>query len=165
MPLLLLLQAVSCINLVNQHGSEGTLEKAMARESKRYTSSKSAALSYTAFDFHKQCGATNYGRWAAPAQVLSMVLATTCLLQRDRRLHGLVLRCAWCACRALVQTCAALCCTILSNFLLCCVVPCCVLQAVSPLAANHSRVQALWAVPHRHSAQQAAGAHHQECCA
>jgi hypothetical protein len=55
-------QAVSCINLVNQHGSEGTLEKAFAREAQRYSSSKSAALTYTAFDFHKECGATNYGR-------------------------------------------------------------------------------------------------------
>jgi hypothetical protein len=48
---------------VNQHGSEGLLEKAFAREAQRYSSSKSAALTYTAFDFHKECGATNYGRW------------------------------------------------------------------------------------------------------
>jgi hypothetical protein len=28
----------------------------------RYGSSKSGDLSYIAFDFHKECGATNYGR-------------------------------------------------------------------------------------------------------
>ncbi|GBF98164.1 hypothetical protein Rsub_10576 [Raphidocelis subcapitata] len=55
-------KAVSCVNLVNQHGSEGTLEKAFAKEAARYAADKNPALHYTAFDFHKECGATNYGR-------------------------------------------------------------------------------------------------------
>jgi len=59
-------QAVSCVNLVNQHGSEGTLEKGFAKEAKRYATSRSAALTYTPFDFHKECGATNYGRYTLP---------------------------------------------------------------------------------------------------
>lgn len=59
---LLLLQGVACINLVDHKKSEGLLEKAFAREAKHYASSRSAALTYTAFDFHKECGAKNYER-------------------------------------------------------------------------------------------------------
>ncbi|KAI8468529.1 MAG: SacI homology domain-containing protein [Monoraphidium minutum] len=55
-------KAVSCVNLVNQHGSEGALEAAFAKEAARYAAAKNPALHYTAFDFHKECGATNYGR-------------------------------------------------------------------------------------------------------
>jgi hypothetical protein len=56
------LQGVSCVNLVNQKGSEGLLEQAFAGQAKRYASSRSAALTYTAFDFHKELGAKNYAR-------------------------------------------------------------------------------------------------------
>eukprot|EP00879_Flechtneria_rotunda_P022256 GHRR01023482.1.p1 GENE.GHRR01023482.1~~GHRR01023482.1.p1 ORF type:complete len:442 (+),score=142.53 GHRR01023482.1:302-1627(+) len=55
-------KGICCVNLVNQHGSEGLLEKAFAKEARRYGSNKSAALAYTAFDFHKECGATSYAR-------------------------------------------------------------------------------------------------------
>jgi hypothetical protein len=55
-------QAATCIDLVNQHGSEGLLEKAFAKEAQRYASSKGAPLTYVAFDFHKECGAKNYDR-------------------------------------------------------------------------------------------------------
>ncbi|KAF6258005.1 SacI homology domain-containing protein [Scenedesmus sp. NREL 46B-D3] len=50
-------KGVSCVNLVNQKGSEGLLEAAFAGQAKRYASSRSAALTYTAFDFHKELGA------------------------------------------------------------------------------------------------------------
>jgi hypothetical protein len=56
------LQGVSSVNLVNQKGSEGLLEAAFAGQAKRYASSRSAALTYTAFDFHKELGAKNYAR-------------------------------------------------------------------------------------------------------
>lgn len=55
-------QGVSCVDLVNQTGSEGPLEAAFAGQAKRYASSRSAALTYTAFDFHKELGAANYAR-------------------------------------------------------------------------------------------------------
>ena len=60
--LLSVAQAVTCIDLVNQHGSEGQLEKAFAKEAQRYASSQGAPLTYVAFDFHKECGAKNYDR-------------------------------------------------------------------------------------------------------
>lgn len=55
-------KGVSCVDLVNQTGSEGLLEAAFAGQAKRYASSRSAALTYTAFDFHKELGAANYAR-------------------------------------------------------------------------------------------------------
>lgn len=55
-------QGVSCVDLVNQTGSEGLLEAAFAGQAKRYASSRSAALTYAAFDFHKELGAANYAR-------------------------------------------------------------------------------------------------------
>lgn len=57
-------QAVTCINLVNQHGSEGQLAERMGAEMARYAAEHGAPLRYVAFDFHKECGAKNYGRWA-----------------------------------------------------------------------------------------------------
>eukprot|EP00877_Chromochloris_zofingiensis_P011352 jgi/Chrzof1/6470/Cz18g12080.t1 len=56
--------AVTAINLVNQHGSEGQLERAFRKESKRYAAERQAPWHYVAFDFHKECGAANYGRLA-----------------------------------------------------------------------------------------------------
>jgi hypothetical protein len=47
------------VNLINQHGSEGVLEKAFAN------TVKSAALpnvSYEAFDFHKECPKLDWSR-------------------------------------------------------------------------------------------------------
>lgn len=39
---------------------------------RRYARAKNPALHYTAFDFHKQCGAANYGRWGAHARLSGM---------------------------------------------------------------------------------------------
>lgn len=63
-PTSVLAQAVTAINLVNQHGSEGQLERAFRKESKRYAAERQAPWHYVAFDFHKECGAANYGRLA-----------------------------------------------------------------------------------------------------
>lgn len=52
-------QDVVAVNLVNQHGSEGILAKAFQDEAKRFAES-SSGLRLVAFDFHKQCGASNY---------------------------------------------------------------------------------------------------------
>lgn len=67
-------QGISCVNLVNQKGSEGQLEAAFAAQAKRYASSRSAALTYTAFDFHKELGAANYARWGATSTSLLLAL-------------------------------------------------------------------------------------------
>ena len=47
------------MNLVNQHGSEGILAKAFQDEAEHFGES-SKGLRLVAFDFHKQCGASNY---------------------------------------------------------------------------------------------------------
>jgi hypothetical protein len=58
---------------VNQHGSEGQLEAAFGKEAGRYRGARGAPLSYTAFDFHKECGATNYGRWVAGVLLVGVI--------------------------------------------------------------------------------------------
>jgi len=59
-------RAVVAVNLVNQRGSEGRLAAAFKAEAERIRESAGAAgagrLRYVAFDFHHECGATNYGR-------------------------------------------------------------------------------------------------------
>jgi hypothetical protein len=45
---------------VNQHGSEGKLAAAFKAESDRFRRTHGDSLSYVAFDFHQECGAT---RW------------------------------------------------------------------------------------------------------
>lgn len=52
-------QDVVAVNLVNQHGSEGILAQAFQEEAQRFGQS-SRGLRLVAFDFHKQCGASNY---------------------------------------------------------------------------------------------------------
>jgi hypothetical protein len=55
--------AVTCVNLVNQHGSEGALEAEFRAQCARAVRAGGAkGLRYVAFDFHKECGATSYGR-------------------------------------------------------------------------------------------------------
>lgn len=53
------MQDVVAVNLVNQTGSEGILAKAFQDEAQRFGES-SRGLRLVAFDFHKQCGASNY---------------------------------------------------------------------------------------------------------
>jgi hypothetical protein len=62
--------AITCVNLVNQSGSEGALADQFGREVERHNGEAAAAkgdkascppLRYVAFDFHHECGATNYG--------------------------------------------------------------------------------------------------------
>jgi hypothetical protein len=72
---------------VNQHGSEGQLETAFGKEAARYKGARGAPLSYTAFDFHKECGAKNYERWVA--DILRYIL--TCVHGRDISFHNIVL--------------------------------------------------------------------------
>lgn len=52
-------QDVVAVNLVNQHGSEGILARAFQDEAQRFGQT-SSGLRLVAFDFHKQCGASNY---------------------------------------------------------------------------------------------------------
>lgn len=52
-------QDVVAVNLVNQHGSEGILAQAFQEEAQRFGQT-SRGLRLVAFDFHKQCGASNY---------------------------------------------------------------------------------------------------------
>lgn len=52
-------QDVVAVNLVNQHGSEGILAQAFQDEAQRFGQT-SRGLRLVAFDFHKQCGASNY---------------------------------------------------------------------------------------------------------
>jgi hypothetical protein len=47
------------INLINQHGSEGDLEKAFVETMKHLNE---PGLKYEAFDFHKQCGKDRWDR-------------------------------------------------------------------------------------------------------
>ena len=53
------MQDVVAVNLVNQHGSEGILARAFQDEAQRFGQT-SSGLRLVAFDFHKQCGASNY---------------------------------------------------------------------------------------------------------
>ena len=55
----LAMQDVVAVNLVNQHGSEGILAQAFQDEAQRFGQT-SRGLRLVAFDFHKQCGASNY---------------------------------------------------------------------------------------------------------
>ena len=55
----LVMQDVVAVNLVNQHGSEGILAQAFQDEAQRFGQT-SRGLRLVAFDFHKQCGASNY---------------------------------------------------------------------------------------------------------
>ena len=57
--LVALVQDVVAVNLVNQHGSEGVLAKAFQEEAQRFGQT-SSSLKLVAFDFHKQCGHSNY---------------------------------------------------------------------------------------------------------
>lgn len=52
-------QDVTAVNLINQHGSEGVLAKAFHEEALRFADN-SQGLRLVAFDFHKQCGASKY---------------------------------------------------------------------------------------------------------
>ena len=52
-------QDVTAVNLVNQHGSEGVLAKAFQEEAQRFAQT-SRGLRLVAFDFHQQCGASKY---------------------------------------------------------------------------------------------------------
>lgn len=59
--LLELYREVTAMNLANQHGSELRLGAAYAELSKRF-SAQHSGFRLVAFDFHKECGATNYAR-------------------------------------------------------------------------------------------------------
>lgn len=48
-----------CVNLINQHGSEGILESLFSEMVK---SMNNNLVSYEAFDFHKQCGVDKWDR-------------------------------------------------------------------------------------------------------
>lgn len=48
-----------CVNLINQHGAEGRLEKAFAQ---MIRVCNMPLVKYEAFDFHKQCGANRWDR-------------------------------------------------------------------------------------------------------
>jgi hypothetical protein len=112
---------------------------------------QAAALSCTAFNSHKECGATN-GRcascWGVAAgctwfrlwQGSAVSTARSILLFFD----SLPMRARLASVDPIVFC---------SGHVLCCVV-----QAVSAVGSDHSRVQALWTVPHRNTAQQATGA-------
>lgn len=50
-----------CVNLVNQHGSEGRLAAEFERLAMTLPQQPGAALRVVSFDFHKECGSTNYG--------------------------------------------------------------------------------------------------------
>lgn len=54
-----MMQDVTAVNLINQHGSEGVLAKAFDEEALRFAET-SRGLRLVAFDFHKQCGASKY---------------------------------------------------------------------------------------------------------
>lgn len=54
-----MVQDVTAVNLINQHGSEGVLAKAFNEEALRFANN-SKGLRLVAFDFHKQCGASKY---------------------------------------------------------------------------------------------------------
>lgn len=58
-------QEVVGINLANQGGREGKLSSAYRDAADRYSASGSG-FRLVPFDFHKQCGATNYGRCVVP---------------------------------------------------------------------------------------------------
>ncbi len=55
-------QECGAINLANQTGREGKLSSAYREAAERYSAAFSG-FRLVPFDFHKQCGATNYGRW------------------------------------------------------------------------------------------------------
>lgn len=55
------LQHVTALNLVNQHGSEGKLAALLQDLSTDYAATHSG-FRLVSFDFHKECGATNYAR-------------------------------------------------------------------------------------------------------
>ncbi len=63
-------QSVTAINLVNQHGSEGRLAEQFTRLSDKFSSSHTN-YHLVSFDFHKECGATNYSRLEVLWQALS----------------------------------------------------------------------------------------------
>ena len=48
-----------CVNLINQHGSEGKLEKCYADAIKQIND---PYIKYEFFDFHKQCGTDRWDR-------------------------------------------------------------------------------------------------------
>ncbi|EFN52170.1 hypothetical protein CHLNCDRAFT_59012 [Chlorella variabilis] len=50
------------INLANQTGREGRLSKAYAEAAAGFAATSSGGFRLEPFDFHKQCGATNYAR-------------------------------------------------------------------------------------------------------
>lgn len=51
------------VNLVNAGGSEGKLAAAFRMEADKFRSA-AGKLRYVHFDFHHECGASNYGRCA-----------------------------------------------------------------------------------------------------
>lgn len=50
------------INLANQTGREGKLSAAYAAAAREYAAGGGSGFRLEPFDFHKQCGATNYAR-------------------------------------------------------------------------------------------------------
>lgn len=55
------------INLANQTGREGKLSAAYRDAADRF-SAAFGGFRLVPFDFHKQCGATNYARWATASE-------------------------------------------------------------------------------------------------
>jgi hypothetical protein len=56
------LQGVVGINLANQTGREGRLSSAYADAVAAFADTSTGGFRLEPFDFHKQCGATNYAR-------------------------------------------------------------------------------------------------------
>lgn len=57
------------INLANQTGREGKLSAAY-KEAADAASAAVRGFKLVPFDFHKQCGATNYAKWVGQVSVM-----------------------------------------------------------------------------------------------
>lgn len=62
-----------CVNLANQHGSEGRLVDAYGQNAANF---KGGKLHYVAFDFHKECPKTNWSRLTYLLQVRAADIQT-----------------------------------------------------------------------------------------
>lgn len=71
-------QEVVGINLANQTGREGVLSSAYADAVAAYASSGGKGFRLEPFDFHKQCGAANYGRLGLLWEARPCALPTLC---------------------------------------------------------------------------------------
>lgn len=80
------------INLANQTGREGKLSAAYAAAARDYTTAGGTGFRLEPFDFHKQCGATNYARLGLLWEVrpARRVLTNSCATAEQSDLH---LRC------------------------------------------------------------------------